>query len=86
MANGFQSMLLGSLAATEHTILLHDFPSTHRIAGPGFPVRDPVAWQSFKGAGFCSGDFNEFVVRPAEITRQLINDIAANNREAMVRF
>lgn len=86
MANGFQSMLLGSHAATEHTILLHDFPSKHRIVGPGFPVKDPVAWQTFRGAGFCNGAFNEFVVRPDVITRQLIKDVAANNPGAMITF
>jgi hypothetical protein len=86
MANGFQAMLMGSHARTEHTVLIHDFPAGQRLPGPGFPIKDPIAWQSFQYCGFCEGEFNEFAVSPEKVTPQLIRDIATNNRQAMVRL
>lgn len=86
MANGFTAMLLSSNVRAEHSCLIHDFPTTERLSGPGFPIRDAVAWQSFSFSGLREGNFNEFVVKSGHISEQLIRDIASNNQEAMLKL
>lgn len=86
MSNGFSSMLLSSSVKAEHTILIHDFPAAHRFPGPGFPIRDPVAWQSFAFSGFKDGNFNEFVVNSEKIGKELIQHIGVNNPASMLKL
>jgi len=86
MANGFAAMLLGSSVRADHTVLINDFPAAGRFPGPGFPVKDPVAWQSASMNGFRDGDFNEFVINIANIPHGLVHDIAVNNPESMLKL
>lgn len=86
MANGLQSLILGSQAQAECTVIIHDFAKGTRLPGPGFTIKDPIAWQSFKYSGFCDGAFNEFAVSPERITPQFISDIARNAPSAMIKL
>jgi hypothetical protein len=86
MVNGYAAMLLGSEINAEHTVLINDFPAPQNFPGPGFPVTDPIAWQTVASNGFSDSNFNEFVVNPDHISQQLIRDITANNPEAMLKL
>lgn len=86
MANGLQSLILGSRVRAECSVIIHDFAKGTRLPGPGFTIKDPIAWQSFKYAGFCDGTFDEFAVSPDQITPKLVHDIARNAPSAMVRL
>lgn len=86
MANGLQSLILGSRARAESTVLINDFAKGTRLPGPGFPIKDPISWQSFKYSGFCDDNVNEFAVSQDRITPQLVSDIARNAPSAMIKL
>ena len=88
MVNGFQFLLLASRVRAEHTVLIHDFPSSSRLPGTSVRIVDPISMQTmqFYGVPWLHSSVNEFVVQSENISLEFIRDIATNTVGASLKL